>query len=88
MSLTYLMHAWCPTNLLLPQDTSCILLHTVGVGGELKQVALAKIIQPSTRDMHHKRMSEAVMKVTVTEVLPEFRDIDPPPRNLREPTNT
>ena len=57
---------------------SCILLHTVGVGGELKEVALAKIIQPSTRDMHHTRMSEAVMKVNVTEVLPEFRDIDPP----------
>ena len=50
----------------------------VGVGGELKEVALAKIIQPSTRDMHHTRMSEAVMKVNVTEVLPEFRDIDPP----------
>ena len=44
----------------------------------MKEVALAKIIQPSTRDMHHTRMSEAVMKVTVTEVLPEFRDIDPP----------
>ena len=27
--------------------------------------------------MHHTRMSEAVMKVTVTEVLPEFRDVDP-----------
>jgi hypothetical protein len=32
-------------------------------------------------------MSEAVMKVNVSEVLPEFRDIDPP-RNLREPRNT
>ena len=58
-----------------------------GVGGELKEVALAKIIQPSTRIMHNTRMSEAVMKVNVTEVLPEFRDIDPP-RNLREPRNT
>ena len=44
----------------------------------MKEVALAKIIQPSTRDMHHTRMSDAVMKVNVTEVLPEFRDIDPP----------
>ena len=32
--------------------------------------------------MHHKRMSEAVMKVNVTEVLPEFRDIDPPTQPL------
>ena len=53
----------------------------------MKEVALAKIIQPSTRDMHHTRMSEAVMKVNVMEVLPEFRDIDPP-RNLRESRNT
>ena len=44
----------------------------------MKEGALAKIIQPSTHDMHHTRMSEAVMKVNVMEVLPEFRDIDPP----------
>ena len=50
----------------------------MGVDGELKEVALAKIIQPSTHDKHHTRMSEAVMKINVTEVLPEFRDIDPP----------
>ena len=56
----------------------CILLHRVGVGGELKEVAMAKIIQPLTRDMHNTRMSEVVMKVNVSEVLPEFRDIDPP----------
>ena len=60
------------------QDMPCILLHTVGVGGELKEVATAKIIQPLTRDMHNTRMSELVMKVNVSEVLPEFRDIDPP----------
>ena len=71
------MHAWCPTCV-DSQDTPCILLHRVGAGGELKEVALAKIVQPLTRDIHNTRMSEAVMKVNVTEVLPEFRDIDPP----------
>ena len=69
------------------QDMPCILLHRVGAGGELKEVALAKIIQPSTRDMQNTQMSEAVMKVNVTEVLPEFRDTNPP-RNLQEPRNT
>ena len=57
---------------------SCILLHRVGAGGELKEVATAIIVQPLTRDMHNTRMSEVVMKVTVTKVVPEFRDIDPP----------
>ena len=55
----------------------CILLHRVGAGGELKEVPTAIILQPSTRDMHNTRMSEVVMKVTVTEVVPEFRE----PRN-------
>ena len=44
----------------------------------MKEVATAKIIQPLTRDMHNTRMSEVVMKVNVSEVLPEFHDIDPP----------
>ena len=68
------MHYICVDS----QDTPCILLHRVEAGGELKEVALAKIIQPLTRDIHNTRMSEAVMKVNVREVLPEFRDIDPP----------
>ena len=71
------MHAWC-TTCVDSQDMPCILLHRVGVGGELKEVATAKIIQPLTRDMHNTRMSEVVMKVNVSEVLPEFHDIDPP----------
>ena len=84
--MTAISHAWCPTCV-DSQDMPCILLHRVGAGGELKEVATAKIIQPLTRDMHNTRMSEVVMKVNVREVLPEFRDIDPP-RNLREPRNT
>ena len=65
----------------------CILLHRVGADGELKDVARASTVQPLTRDIHNVRMSELVMKVNVSEVLPEFRDIDPP-SNLREPRNT
>ena len=57
----------------------CILLHRVGAGSELKEVATAILIQPLTRDMHNTRMSEEVMRVTVTEVVPEFPGIDPPP---------
>ena len=75
--MTAISHAWCPTCV-DSQDMPCILLHRVGAGGELKEAATAKIIQPLTRDMHNTRMSEVVMKVNVSEVLPEFRDIDPP----------
>ena len=76
-----------PNMHVLTQDTPCVLLHRVLPGGELKEVATAIIVQPLTCDMHNTRMSEVVMKVTVTEVVPKFRDIDPP-CNLREPRNT
>ena len=56
----------------------CILLHTVGAGGELKEVAEGTLIQPLTRDMHNVRMSEAVMRVRLTAVVPEFHYNDPP----------
>ena len=56
----------------------CILLHRVGAGGELKEVAQGTVIQPLIRDMHHTKMSEAMMKVRLTAVVPEFRHIDPP----------
>ena len=56
----------------------CILLHRVGASGELKEVAQGTVVQPLSRDMHHTKMSEAVMKVRLTTVVPEFRDIDPP----------
>ena len=83
--MTAISHAWCSTCV-DSQDTPCILLHRVGPLGELKEVARAKIINPLIRDMHHSRMSEGVMKIEVREVLPEFRDIDPPmqPRGAEE----
>ena len=52
----------------------------------MKEVARGKIINPLIRDLHHSQMSEGVMKVEVREVLPEFRDIEPPtqPRGAEE----
>ena len=55
----------------------CILLHRVGAGNELKDVAAAVLVQPLTTTMHNNPMSEAVMRVRVTEVVLEFRGIDP-----------
>jgi len=51
------------------------------------EVAQGTVVQPMSRDMHNTKMSEAVMKVRLTTVLTEFRDIDPP-WNLREPKRT
>ena len=65
-------------NICSQKDTPCILLHRVVPDGELKEVAEGMLIQPLSRDMHNNRMSEAVMRVKVTEVLPEFSGIDPP----------
>ena len=56
----------------------CILLHSIGAGDELKEVAEGIIVQPMTREMHNTRMSAAVMKVRLTTVVPKFCDIDPP----------
>ena len=55
----------------------CILLHRVGASGDLKEVAQGTVVQPLSHDMHHTKMSEVVMKVRLTTVVPEFRDIDP-----------
>ena len=74
-------------NICSQKDTPCILLHRMVPDGELKEVAEGMLIQPLCRDMHNNRMSEAVMRVRVTEVLPKFSGIDPP-CNLREPRNT
>ena len=48
----------------------------------MKDVAAAVLVQPLTSTMHNKPMSEAVMRVRVTEVVPEFRGIDPPFQSL------
>ena len=65
-------------NICSQKDTPCILLHRMVPDGELKEVAEGMLIQPLCRDMHNNRMSEAVMRVKVTKVLPEFSGIDPP----------
>ena len=53
----------------------------------MKEVAEGIIAQPLHQNLHTNTMSEVMMRVMVTEVVPEFRAIDPP-CNLREPTST
>ena len=65
-------------NICSQKDTPCILLHRMEPGGELKEVAEGSVMQPSSREMHNNRMSNAVMTVRLTQVLPEFSAIDPP----------
>ena len=74
-------------NICSQKDTPCVLLHRMEPGGELKEVAEGSVMQPSSREMHNNRMSNAVMRARLTRVLPEFSAIDPP-CNLREPTST
>ena len=63
----------------------CILLHRVVPGGELKDCAQGTIVQPMSRDMHHSKMDEDVMRVRLVTIVPEIRDVEPPIQPL-EPT--
>ena len=53
----------------------------------MKEVAESIVVQPLNRNLHNNTMSEVMIRVLVTEVVPELRAIEPP-CNLREPTNT
>ena len=53
----------------------CILLHRVVPGGELKDCAQGTVVQPMTRQMHHGKMDEDVMRVRLITIVPEFRDV-------------
>ena len=46
-------------------------------GGELVDVAKATIIQPKSSQMHNQRMNEALMRIKLDEVLPQFQHINP-----------
>ena len=56
----------------------CILLHRVVPGGELKDCAQGTVVQPMTREMHHGKLDEDVMRVRLITIVPEFRDVQPP----------
>ena len=56
----------------------CILLHRLVPGGELKDCAQDIVVQPMSRDMHHSKMDEDVMRVRLITIVPEFRDVQPP----------
>ena len=64
------------------QDEPSILLHRVEPGGELMEVATGQVVQPKSKDMHNIKMDKNVMRVNVSLVVPEFRDIAAP-INLR-----
>ena len=53
----------------------------------MKEDAEGFLTQPLNRSLHNNTMSEVMIRVMVTDVVPEFRAIDPP-CNLREPTST
>ena len=52
----------------------------------MKEVAEGIIAQALNWNLHNITMSEVMIRV-ITDVVPEFRAIDPP-CNLREPTST
>jgi hypothetical protein len=69
----------------LTQDEPCVLLHVVEPGGKLMDVASGTAM--ASRNMHHARIAEDLMKVKLAMVVPEYRDI-PPPINLRAQRRT
>lgn len=64
-------------HICMTQDTPCVLLHKVP-GGELKDVATGKLIQPANCTMHNKPMDDAVRRVELGRVLGGCKDMDPP----------
>lgn len=55
------------------------MLHSVVPGGELKEVAAGQVIRPkSTEVMHNVKMGKDIMRVSLTYIVPEYRDILPP----------
>ena len=62
-------------NMPLTQDEPCILLQRVEPDGELMEVASGTVMV--SRDMHHAKLAQDVMKVRLALVVPEYRDITP-----------
>ena len=48
-------------------DTPCTLL--LNIGGQLVDVAKASIMNPLDRELHHVRVTDTVLKVTLSRVL-------------------
>ena len=47
-------------------------------GGELKDVAAGHVICPKNKDvMHTQKMDKGIMRVKLSYIVPEFRDIAP-----------
>jgi hypothetical protein len=60
----------------LTQDEPCILLHVVEPDGKLMDVASGTAM--ASRNMHHTKIAEDLMKVKLAMVVPEYRNIPPP----------